>query len=277
MGETVWKYNFLRLLYKISSVLMLVLFSFPVRAEVLNVCYDQWPPMTIFPTAEEPRRGVVIDILSDIYKAAGYDLRFLEVPYARGMQMVESGQCDLLPEKEYSPNDAKGFVYAHQETFKYPTAFVVRHGDPWRYQGVESVRGKRVGTGPGWNYSSMSEGYQNYMDDPANKEMVEVVAGNADVVERILNMIIAGRLDLYADNIFVLQYVVNLAGLSEKLDIVTPGLGKLLVEKPIFSLKLASQKRQQLIEIWDKGRQALSEAEEVTYIKQYGLNVWDMN
>lgn len=256
MVETVLKCSFWRALSKLSCVLVLVFMSFPVRAEVLNICYDQWPPMTIFPTVEEPRRGVVIDMLSDIYKAAGYDLRFLEVPYARGMQMVEAGQCDLLPEKEFSPHDAEGFVYAQKETFKYPTAFVVRHDDPWRYQGVESVRGKRVGTGPGWNYSSMSEGYQNYLDDPANEEMVEVVAGNADVVERILNMIIAGRLDLYADNIFVLQYVVNLAGLNEKLDIVTPGLGKLLVEKPIFSLKLAPQKRQQLMEIWDKGRQS---------------------
>ena len=277
MVEIVWKCNFLHSLSKMPFVLMLVLFSFPVRAEVLNVCYDQWPPMTIFPTAEEPRRGVVIEMFSDIYQAAGYDLRFLEVPYARGMQMVESGQCDLLPEKEYSPNDAKGFVYAQKETFKYPTAFVVRHGDPWRYQGIESVRGKRVGTGPGWNYSSVNEGYQNYLDDPANQEMVEVIAGNADVVERILNMIIAGRLDLYADNLFVLQYVINLAGLGEKLDIVTPGLGKLLVEKPIFSLKLATQKRQKLMEIWDKGRQALNEAEEITYIKRYGLHVWDVN
>ena len=30
----------------------------PGQAETLKVCYDQWPPMTIFPTEEAPERGV---------------------------------------------------------------------------------------------------------------------------------------------------------------------------------------------------------------------------
>jgi polar amino acid transport system substrate-binding protein len=40
--------------------------------ETLKVCYDQWAPMTIFPSDESSDRGVVIDMLEQIYTAKGW-------------------------------------------------------------------------------------------------------------------------------------------------------------------------------------------------------------
>jgi len=252
---------------------VLMISSHSGRAETLKVCYDQWPPMTIFPTAKEARRGVVIDMFSDIYQRAGISLEFYQVPYARGMQMVEDGLCDVLPEKEFSPLADAGYVYANEETFRYPTAFVVRRDDPWRYKGIQSVQGRRVATGPGWNYSSMSEVYQAYLDNPRNQDFVEIVSGDSDVVDRIMLMIIEGRVDLYADNLFVLQYLLKVNGLSEKLQIVTPGLENKLVEKPIFSSKLDSERRERLMNIWDKGRNSMTPAQEASLLKDYGIDI----
>tara|TARA_R110001583_G_scaffold66894_1_gene191782 strand:+ start:13147 stop:13974 length:828 start_codon:yes stop_codon:yes gene_type:complete len=267
----VWKYNIYNKKFNLIFVLIMGIYCLPAQAKNINVCYDQWPPMTIFPTAKEPRRGVVIDMLSDIYSQAGYTLTFFQVPLARGMSMIAEGLCDILPEMEFSSNDGSHYVYAKQATFAYPTAFIVRRGDPWRYSDVDSIIGKRIATGPGWNYSSMSKPYQNYLDDPANRDKVEVVAGNDDVVDRILNMMVLDRVDLYADNIFVLEYVLNSSGLSEQLEIILPGLEKLLVEKPIFSMKLPSEKRQRLMDIWDNGRKAILPAQELQYLKSYGI------
>lgn len=252
-------------------VVFFMLFSHAVRAETMKVCYDQWPPMTIFPSSYESRRGVVIDMFSDIYQDAGISLEFFEVPYARGMQMVKEGLCDVLPEKEFSPLRDAGYVYAKKETFRYPTAFVVRRDDPWRYEGVESVHGKRIATGPGWNYSSMSEEYQAYLDDPANQDSVEIVSGESDVVDRIMLMIVEGRVDLYADNVFVLQYILRLNGLSEKLRVVTPGLDNRLIEKPIFSSKLDPDRRARLIDIWDNGRESMTPEKEARLLESYGI------
>lgn len=246
-------------------------FSHSARAETMTVCYDQWPPMTIFPSSHESRRGIVIDMLSEIYQDAGISLQFYEVPYARGMQMVAEGLCDILPEKEFSPLDDAGYVYAEKETFRYPTAFVVRRDDPWRYEGIESVRGRRVATGPGWNYSSMSEEYQAYLDNPENQDFVEIVSGESDVVDRVMLMIVEGRVDIYADNIFVLQYLIQLNGLSEKLNVVTPGLDNRLIEKPIFSLKLDPDRRARLIDIWDDGRESMTSEKEAALLKSYGI------
>lgn len=241
-------------------------------AETLKVCYDQWPPMTMFPTAEDPRRGVVIDMVTDIYQQAGYRVELIEVPYARGMKMVANGQCDMLPEKEYSPLVERGFVYANVPTFRYPTAFVVRRGDSWRFDGVDSLRGRRVATGIGWNYSSINADYQAYLDDPKNKTAIELMTGDDDVVPRILKMIAGGRVDTYADNALVLEYIRAEMGLEKELDIVTPDLGGRLAEMPIFSTHIPQAERNKLIAIWDQGRQAISGDAQGAYLARYGVS-----
>ena len=241
------------------------------HAETLKVCYDQWPPMTIFPSEAAPGRGVVIDMLDEIFSSKGYQLEYLEVPLVRGLKMVENGLCHMLPEFPASEIPREGFVYANQATFAYTTGFVVRRGDPWRYQGIQSIKGKRAATGPGWDYSSMSVAYQNYLDDPKNSAFVEVVAGYDDVVERVFRMIKERRVDIYADNELVLQFVMHRMGLNDTLQIVRPGLGKKLVEKPIFSTKIPPAKRKELIRIWDEGRLSIKGERESLLFKRYGI------
>lgn len=267
------KYSRLKRSFFSIYTILLVAFSQSSGAETIKVCYDQWPPMTIFPDAKEPRRGFVIDIMSQIYRDAGISLVFFEVPLARGLQMVKEGVCDVLPENVVSAVHDSEYVYAEMATFRYPSAFIVRHDDPWRYKGIQSVEGRRVATGKGWNYSSMSEAYQAYLDNPLNRDLVETVSGESDVVDRIMLMIIDGRVDLYADNIFVLQYLINANGLSGKLKVVTPGLENRLVEKPIFSSKLAPDRRKRLINIWDSGRTGLTVDEESAFLKSYGIEL----
>lgn len=241
------------------------------HAETLKVCYDKWAPMTISPSEESSARGVVIDMLDQIYTPKGYKLEYYEVPLARGLAMVSDGLCDMLPEYVFSKNPEMGFVYATEETFAYTTAFVVRRDDPWLYNGIQSIRGKRIATGPGWDYSSMSVAYQTYIDDPKNSNVVEVIAGNDDVVERIFQMTRKNRVDLYADNDLVLQYALNRLNLNDDLKIVRPGLENKLIERPIFSNKIPAEKRQTLIKIWDEGRLSMKGKTEKMLMGKYSL------
>jgi polar amino acid transport system substrate-binding protein len=243
------------------------------HAASLKVCYDQWAPMTIFPSKGSSARGVVIDMLDKIYTSKGYTLQYYEVPLARGLDMVAKGLCDMLPEYLYSKNSEKDFVYASEATFAYTTAFVVRRDDPWRYNGIESIKGKRIATGPGWDYSSVSADYQNYIDDPKNENFVEVIAGYDDVVDRIFRMIKQNRVDLYADNVLVLQYVLNRLKLNGDLKIVRPGFEKKLVEMPIFSKKIPAAKRRELIKIWNEGRLSLKGKKEKILLKKYNVTL----
>ena len=241
-------------------------------AETLKVCYDQWAPMTIFPSAGDSARGVVIDMLDQIYSSQGYVLEYYEVPLARGLDMVVKGVCDMLPEYLFSKNSERGFVYASEETFAYTTAFVVRKNDSWRYSGIQSIKNKRIATGPGWDYSSMSVDYQKHIDDPKNSIFVEVIAGEGDVIDRVLSMIKDSRVDLYADNELVLQHALNQHNLNDHLKIVRPGLESKLVEMPIFSQKIPVERRQKLIRIWNEGRLSMKGEKERAFLKKYNVS-----
>lgn len=261
-----------RILPTLLCVLMMSVSS-PSQAVTLKVCYDQWPPMTIFPTESAPERGIIIEMLEHIYSERGYTLEYYEVPLARGLDMVAEGLCDMLPEFLYSKHADKGFVYADEPTFAYDSAFVVRQGDTWRYDGISSLKNRRVATGPGWDYSSMSENYQNYIDNPKNAQLVEVIAGNDDVIGRVFQMIKNNRVDLYADNELVLQYVLNQLDLQNSLQIVRPGLEKKLVEMPIYSTQIPTDERQKLIDIWNQGRLAMKGEKEQALFNKYRIPV----
>lgn len=242
------------------------------HAAILKVCYDKWAPMTIFPSEGSPDRGFIIDMLEEIYLSKGYEPEYYEVPLARGLAMVQEGLCDMLPEYIFSNHSDHDFVYAAEETFSYATAFVVRRGDSWRYKGITSIQGKRIATGPGWDYSSMSVDYQNYIDDPRNSSFIEIIAGDDDVIDRVLSMIRDGRIDVYADNELVLQYALNRLNLNDKLEVVRPGLENKLVEMPIFSRKIPTKKRQELMRIWNEGRISMKGEKEKKLLKKYNIS-----
>lgn len=96
-----------------------------------------------------------------------------------------------------------------------------------------------------------------------------MIAGLDDVIDRIFLMISEGRVDLYADNELVLQYVLNKLELHEELEIVRPGLENKLLELPIFSKNIAAEKRQELIKIWNEGRLSLKGEEERMLLRKY--------
>lgn len=264
-------------MFRCKNIALLLLMMLPLvqadmsQADTLNVCYDQWAPMTIFPTQASPNRGVVIDMLEHIYTAEGYEIEYYEVPLARGLDMVAEGLCDMLPEYLPSPSSGNDFVYASEPTFSYSTAFVVRRGDPWRYNGIDSIEGKRIATGSGWDYSSVSVDYQHCLDAPEHSALVEVIAGTDDVVDRIFQMIKAGRVDVYADNDLVLQHTLHRLDLQSDLQIIRPGLDNELVEMPIFSTTIPETQRRELIRIWNEGRAAMRGEEEARLLKAYDV------
>jgi polar amino acid transport system substrate-binding protein len=227
--------------------------------------------MTIFPSNQEPRRGFIIDLFTKIYAQFGIDLIFFEVPLARGLQMVSDGQCDLLPEMAVN-SESKDYVYAQQATFEYPMAFVIRQEETWSYDGIASLQQKRIATGSGWNYSSMSVAYQAYLDNPNNQANIETVSGEVDVVNRILWMIAKKRVDLYVDNIFLLEYLIHQLGLEKQLKLVNSNL-KGLIEKPIFSLRLDNEKRIRLMRIWDEGIEKITIEEKKALLQAYGVRL----
>lgn len=232
----------------------------------LVVCYDNYPPSAMVPTPTDPRRGFVIDMIADIYTAKGYQLEFATTPYARSIKAVEKGDCHITPLVNPSVNNA--VLFPKQPSFSYKQAFFVKKGNPWRYDGANSLtKLTAVATVVGYEYK-MEPAYDQYLQAPGNKSKINVVTG-VQAVEQIFRMILANRIETFNEAYLTGSYLAQEKGFSPQLE-VAGIFDQPLVLKPAFSPQVDGV--QQLIDYWDAGRwQIRQTGKEKDYLAKYGI------
>jgi polar amino acid transport system substrate-binding protein len=113
------------------------------------------------------------------------------------------------------------------------TVFDTRKDDQWRYDGIQSNK-RQTHCDWSWlglefnEYQLSTINYQNYIDDPNNSSFVEVITGYDDLIDRVKRIIKEDRVDLYADNELVIQYVLDRLNLNSDLKIVPQSLEKMV-------------------------------------------------
>ncbi len=251
----------------ILGLLSFLFMSFAfAQTKNLVLCYDEWPPSTMFPTVKDPRRGFTIEMMESIFTKHGYKITFREVPYARGVEMTKNGQCNLIA--EVPEGQEKDVVFPLENTFSYRQAFFIKKGNPWRYKGIKSLKGLQIGNIVGYDYSSLDPAYHSYITDPKNRNQITMASGN-DGILQLLQMIALGRLDTYNEAHLIGSYVLSQNHLSDQI-VVGGYFQKPLIEKPAFSPKNANTPK--LIRLWDEERKKLRESrEDLKFLEKYGL------
>jgi polar amino acid transport system substrate-binding protein len=91
------------------------------------VCYDQWAPLTIFPSKESLlSAALVIDMLDEIYTAPRLNWSTSKECRWQGPADYGGKRCDMLPEVHCSKSAKKDFVYTNTKNLlPYTTAFLV--------------------------------------------------------------------------------------------------------------------------------------------------------
>jgi polar amino acid transport system substrate-binding protein len=109
---------------------------------------DAWPPYVDF---QEEEGGYCIEIVRAAFASEGYHLVVKEVPWARAVEAVKSGQYDIIPNLWHTKQREAHFIYSQPygaNTIK----FVVNKGDAFEYLGLASLRGKSIGIINGARY-----------------------------------------------------------------------------------------------------------------------------
>ncbi|MDA8409135.1 MAG: transporter substrate-binding domain-containing protein [Treponema sp.] len=121
--------------------------SVSAQTTILTIAGDPWPPYIIGAT----RGGLAVDVVRAALKQEGYGVELEVLPWARAEQGVKTGVYDLLVDvwrtRERSVYLDFGTPYA-MNTVK----FIKRKGDPFEYHGLESLKGKSIGTIRGYGY-----------------------------------------------------------------------------------------------------------------------------
>ncbi|WDE07064.1 transporter substrate-binding domain-containing protein [Thalassomonas viridans] len=198
-------------------VLSLMFFiSFPSMASYeksITVVADDWPP---YVDTSHPRGGLCIEVVKAAFKAQGYAIEVIYMPWPRAFHGVKYGQYDILPNAWFTQERGKFFNYS----LPYMTSqlkFIARKGEHFEFENISSLDNKTVGTISGSSYGVE-------FDQATNFRKSEVT----NMLQNI-KMLIAKRIDLVLeeDLTLITKLRQDAPDLLEKIEVIEPSFRKL--------------------------------------------------
>ena len=233
-------------------------------AQTLSIRADQWMPMNGDPGA--PRPGFAIEILHAIFRPMGIRIDYQLDSWSRSVRLARNGDIDCIV--GVYRGEAPDLLFPQQPLAFDETAFYVAAGSDWRYQGVDSLSGERVGVIDGYSYGDVVD---DWLASDAGQASVAVVYG-LQPLRRNLRKLLAGRLDVIIESPFVMEAMIRELRLSGAIT----EAGR--IESPPTPLYLACSPARETsaryLSEFDDGMAMLRESGELARIMaRYGLSV----
>jgi len=237
----------------------LVLLSFVsicvAEEKVITAAADPYPP---FVDQSDPQEGLSLAIIRAAYKTQGYTVKMDFIPWARAKAQTVEGKIDILPDVWMNDDNLK--ILQFSEPYAVNTVkFIKNVDDPFDYTGLESLKGKNIGTIRGYGYSDDFTEPKDFTRD--------------DVADFITNVkkLLAKRIDLTLEDEIVAK--VQIAKTDPSM------LAKIaFVDKPFDSknlyvaVGLANPRRQEIIDAFNKGLAEIKASGEFAKIMEsYGI------
>lgn len=154
---------------------------------------DPWPP---FVDPKNPTDGLSLEIIRAAYKTQDYDVKMLYVPWARAEAGVKDGTYDILAATWRTAERTKHLLYSTPYAVN-AIKFIKLKGDPFEYQGLASLAGKRVGTIRGYGYGDAFLQHAGLV----REEVIDLMSNIKKVVDK--------RVDLTLDDEIVARFILG--------------------------------------------------------------------
>lgn len=250
----------------------------PDSRQVLTFGSDPWPPYAGDAASKTP--GYIVEVLEAIYEPHGYRVEFVNKPWSRCITETRDGSMTGLAgaDREEVPD----FAFPGASVGRTRPTFFGRKGLTWRYTGVESLAGVRLGVIQDYTYSEEVDHYIRTHAGSApggapggdlETDRLLVVKGN-DALKRLLQALEAGRIDVLVENHPVV--LATLRKLNKPVgDFVDAGVGR----KPVtlyVPFSPAHPDRDRLCALFDKGIVQLRKSGALQSILQrYDIEDWN--
>lgn len=193
---------FLRVIF----VLLLLVTLSVLLADNIVLAADPWMPYNGEPQSGKP--GYCIEIAKTVFEKAGHKVDYQVMPYSRAIQGARTGS--VVGVVGATESDVPDFVFPENELGISNTGFYVKKGDNWKYSGVSSLRNKKIGVIMDYTYGD--EVFDQYISESEKSKSSNVYVSTGDnPLERLIQMLSAGRLDIVIEDKLVMQYNLNLA------------------------------------------------------------------
>lgn len=250
----------------IALTFLLVIFAVQSFAsETLSIRADIWPPYNDEPKSNKP--GYMVMVLMEIFLRQGYALDYQAMAWDESIETVRKGQFNAVIGA--SKDDAPDFIFPKESFGISDTAFFVKPGTAWKYDGINSLKKVRLGVIEGYAYD---EALDAYIKAHRGTDRIVVSSGD-DPMKNLAFKLENGHIDAIAEDTNVMMSAI-LSGKIPYKGIVAAGSLKDKSELYIaFSPK--SPKSKELAAKFDAGIKELRSSGKLEAILGlYGLTDW---
>lgn len=178
---------------------------------VLTIAADEWCPINCDPSSRQP--GIGIDLVKKIFEPLGYGINYIVQPWTQALADSRAGRIDMVVGA--NTVDDPSLIFPRHYLYNMSDDFYVLKGNPWRYQGPYTLRGKRIGVIEGYGYGEV---VQKFITDNKNViGIVQLVGGDNAVTENI-NKLMGGKIDVVVESKPVMSYTLQRLHMEDKVE-----------------------------------------------------------
>ncbi|AZZ91948.1 transporter substrate-binding domain-containing protein [Hahella sp. KA22] len=242
--------------FKSAILTFLALFlAASVRAETVTAAGDPWPP---FIDPNDPDGGVAVSLAREAFSRSGFTLEMNIMPWARAIDGVKNAKYDVLIGTWWTKERTEFLDYS-EPYLTNEIKFIKRKGDPFEYNGMDSLTGKSVGIVRGY-------GYGDEFLNATNFKRPET----ADFLPNV-KKVVSGRVDLTLEDELVArsQIAKEEPGLIDQIEFTQNALNANTLH---VTCGLANAKHEEIINALNKGMAAMkADGTFDQILKKYGM------
>jgi polar amino acid transport system substrate-binding protein len=227
----------------------------------LTIAADLWCPVNCDPYSAKP--GVAVELASRAFANMGMDIRYVVMPWAEALEKVRSGKIDAIIGA--SRHDDPSLIFPAQAITQISDDFYVSKGDVWRFQGIYTLKNKKVGVVQGYGYGEV---ITNFITENKGKPGAVQFASGQDALKMNIEKLNARKIDVLVESRLVMDYTIQEKRLNKEL----VWAGGVQQGKVYLAFSPAIHESASLAVGYDKAIQALRESGELEKIyKRYNL------
>lgn len=191
---------------------LFALSGFNRQQQTITIAADNWCPINC--TRPEPRLGVGIDLAKAIFEPLGYQINYVIMPWSEALAKVRTGEVDaVIGASRY--DDAR-LIFPASPVYNITDDFYVLKGNSWRFQGVHTLKAKKLGVIKDYGYGTV---VQEYVRSNQNNYSLIQASQGEDALKENIRKLLNREIDVVVESRPVMEYNINKMRLNDRIDL----------------------------------------------------------
>lgn len=231
-------------------------------ARTIVIAADPWCPHNC--DADSDVEGYMVDIAREILEAEGYNVEYVNLSWARALQLTREGHMDAVVGAFVT--DAPDFVFPDVPLGRSQMTFFTHAENDWNYQGPDSLKDQTLLAINGYSYTEELDQY--IREYRGSQGRVWILSGPAPL-DRAIQLLNQRRTDVLVEDHDVMAWALkdSMAGTSNPRE-----AGQLNETEVYIAFSPAKPDAKELARVLTEGTHRLRKNGRIDQImKKYGL------